>query len=310
MQEPFSRPRPDGGPIVTPFPDTRQHARFRSVVLDYFAAQQRPVKLLSDLTLLEPGGARHSLWNLAQICRRQPFRRWRELAKDHLDRSNPQRLAAAVQTLADGSYEQSAPRLGVRIHGEGFLDDQTRDAVVFREDLPTTVTLLVLDLGPSVVGLPKPIAERWGVPTERLFEQALRNVASQPVQTHSANLPTHPEVAFDTLTGGHYTTSLCLCERGLPRLGTHGNLLAVGRRDTLVSMPIERLPSMDPIEAMVVLAAALYRTGPGSISHDLFWRAPDGTFQRQRTGQTEAGFHIDMSRDFGLLVQRLRAEDG
>lgn len=310
MQQPQPQPRSGAAPIATPFSDTRDHARFRSVVLDYFAAQQRPVKLLSDLTLLEPGGARHSLWNLAQVCRRQPFRRWREIAKDHLDRSNPQRLAAAVQTLAEGSYEASAERLGVRIHGEGFLDEQTRDAVVYREDLPTTITLLVLDLGPSVVGLPRPIAERWGVPTERLFEQALRNVASQPVEVHPSPMPVEKGGGFDTLMGGHYTSSRCLCEGGLPRLGKHGNLLAVARRDALVSLPVDRLPSMDPIEAMVMFAAGLYRTGPGSISPDLFWRAPDGTFQRQRTGQTEAGFHIDMSPDFGRLVHQLLAEDG
>ncbi len=309
MQGPRHIPNFANRPFQSPFRDTRLHARFRGAVLDYFAKRNRPVRLLSDLTLLEPDGARHGLWNLAQICRMNPVQSWPQLVAAHLDKSDRKVLTAAVQELTDGTFEDFAGRLSIRIHPQELIDRNTRGAVVYRTDLPETISLLVLDLGESVTSLPVPIADQWGVPHEQLFARALQNLAAEPCPNHASFIPGTPPVPFDTMIGGHCTSSQLLCDGGLPRLGKHGNLVAVPRRDALLSLPIDHLPSMDPIEAMEVLAAVLYRTGPGSITPHLYWRTPDGQYQLQRTSQDEQGFHLAMTFDFGTLVHSLLPQD-
>ena len=309
MQGPQRIPNFRDRPFHSPFRDTRMHARFRGAVLDYFKQRKRPVRLLSDLTLLEPDGARHGLWNLAQVCHQNPLQSWPGLIAAHLDKSDRKFLTEVVEALADGPYENFADRLGIRIHPEQMLDKHTRGAIVHRTDLPETISMLVLDLGESVTGLPTPIAERWGVPTEQMFARALQNLATEPFTNHPFSVPGQPPVPVDAMLGGHCTSSRLLCDGGLPRLGKHGNLVAVPRRDALLSLPIDQLPSMDPIEALELLAAGLYRTGPGSITPHLYWRTPDGHYQLQRTSQDEVGFHLAMTFDFGTLVHSLLPQD-
>jgi hypothetical protein len=61
-------------------------------------------------------------------------------------------------------------------------------------------------------------------------------------------------------------------------LGRHGALVAVPNRHIVTVYPIESRQMVTAIPHLVPMVHHMHGEGPGSISRELYWRRPDGSF--------------------------------
>lgn len=301
---PFSAELP-----LSPFADPNDHRHFQSLVRDYFVRRGQRLKFRDDLSATDEHGMSHGFYNLAQVCQQAPRGRWPGLVRDHLDRSDVRLIQGVAESMAASRFAEVRDNLLLRIYPEDYLAQCPSNAIVHRTDLPGTVTVLVLDAPSSAMALPTPIAEHWGVPKQELFARALANVAERPYPWKRLTLPP-PCDPFDYATGDLYVTSLALCPGRLAKRGQHGNLLGLPHRGILLSYPIDRLPSLAPLEALLVMTHGMFRDGPGSITPHLYWHTPDGRFLRIQGSQEGDRVRVAPCPEFLALWERLRPASG
>jgi len=297
-------------PPVYPFHDRRCRERFLQLVRDYLGRGGRTVIIEAGVAQVEGDSQLHGLTNLAQTCHQAPPEAWPRIVAEHLAKSDRGRLEATVEGLAEGGFEQVAAQLAVRIHPESYLPISRRPHLVHRVDLPGTFSVLVLDIGPSMLAVPTPIAELWGVPVGELFDRALANIArANQGRWSTFALPPSGVCILDALDGDHYATSHVLRRDAfLPRTGEHGNLIALPTRGALLSQPLDGPLSLRAIEELLMFTTWSFREGPNSITPHLYWRTADGRLSLQQ-GSSEGGkVRFAPSPEFVDLMARLQGD--
>jgi hypothetical protein len=105
---------------------------------------------------------------------------------------------------------------------------------------------------------------------------------------HSFPLDGDRRCSVDLLTGDDFATAHLLRERSaLPRIGRHGNIIAIPSRDMILSVPLERGPSGRAMDGLLAVANGRFRSGGRALVPHLYWRSREGAFHPQ--GQTEHG---------------------
>lgn len=288
-----------------PFDSAEHRDLFLQLVREHLDRDGRQVQIEDGVASFVGGAGRMGLQNLAQTCRQQPTCLWPQTIAEHLDLSAEGRMLPMLHAALDSGFDEIADRLALRVHGEDYAQ-RFGQLVVWRTDLPCTATVLVLDLGGSMLSVMPALLEQWGVPQDEAFARALRNVAAMPSMDWE-RWPLPPGCEIDVMMCGHdYTTSHVLrLAECLPRRGRHGNLIGIPHRRLMLSHPIDGEHELPITRAMLGLTIGMYRDGPGSISPHLFWHRPDGGFEVQRaigTGRTRLG----ASPGFEHLLRRLR----
>jgi hypothetical protein len=303
-QSPFSAELPR-----SPFADHSDHRHFAALVRDYFVRRGQRLKFRDDLSAIDELGMSHGFYNLAQVCQQAPRSRWPGLVRDHLDRSDPRLMQGVAESMTASRYTEVRDNLLLRIYPEDYLAQCPSATIVHRTDLPGTITVLVLDSPSSAMAVPTPIAQFWGVSTTELFARALANVALRSYPWKRLELPP-PCDPFDYATGDLYVTSQALCPGRLPVQGRHGNLLGLPHRGILLCYPIDRLPSLAPLEALLPMTHGMFRDGPGSITPHLYWHTPEGRFLRLQGSCEGERVRVAPCPEFTALWERLRRADG
>lgn len=288
-----------------PFAVAEHRELFLRLVREHLGRGGGEVRIEDGVAAVAGSAARIGLHDLAQTCAQQPTGRWPRTIAEHLDQSADRRVLPAIQAALGGGFDEVAARLALRIHGDDYVARYAQQ-VVWRADLPCTATVLVLDLGASMMSVPPPLLEQWGVAQDELFERALRNVAAMP-SAGWERWPLPPGCEIDVLMCGHdYTTSHALrLAECLPRRGRHGNLIGIPHRQVMLSHPIDGSHELPITRAMLEISTGMYRDGPGSISPHLFWHRPDGGFEVQRAIGTGRD-RLAASPAFEHLLRRLR----
>lgn len=308
-----SRPFAPQAPIY-PFADRRTRRHFHDLVRAVLGRDGRRVSIEDGVAVVEGQPGRHGLGNLAQRCHGAPRERWPQMIAEHLGLSDVEALTKRTSDLLEQPFPVIREHLGVRVYPEQFVALPMQSQVVYRVDLPGTVTVVVIDLGPSMIALPVVVAESWPASPEELFAAGIANLTRLTrVERASVLLPTQPRAMVDVLSGDNFVSSHVLApERVVPRLGKHGNLLAVPTREVLLSHPIEDGLALRTVESMLLMARGHFDHGVGSISPHLFWRRPDGGFEcQQGSCEPEQGrVRVAPTPAFAELLAKLRPANG
>lgn len=282
---PRPRFRPDPGPCrpIYPFRDRARKQRFLELVRARLGRDGCAVTIRDGVAWVAGSATRHGLLNLARTCDRSPSERWQALIDEHFAKSDFVSTPGVVASLLADDYAAAAPQLAIRIYPSEWLDAAMLPHVVHRVDLPGTWTVLVRDIGPSVMALPTPIAAEWGIDEAALFARGVANLAglcTEPWQR--VPVARSSGETLDVLGGDAYAAASLLRPDALPRVGQHGNLLALPCSDLLVSWPIDERRPQAVLDALVAVGRSRMVHGT-AITRHLYWRTPDGRFERQRT---------------------------
>lgn len=281
MPRPRFRTTPEPRPSIYPFRDRARKQQFLALVRARLGRDGRAVTIRDGVASVAGSSGGHGLFTLARTCDRSPPERWPALIDAHFAKSEFAGSPAVVTSLLEDGFAAAAPQLAVRIYPNEWLDVALLRHVVHRIDLPGTWTVLVRDIGPSLVALPTPIAEQWGIDEATLFARGIANVAgfcTEPWQR--LPVPIGSDESIDVLGGDTYAAASVLRPESLPRLGAHGNLVVLPTSDLLVSWPIDERRPQAVLETLVAIGVG--GPAPGTpITPHVFWRTPDGRFERQ-----------------------------
>lgn len=304
----FDIPNPDHDrPTQWPFASQELATEFEQLCRDALTKDGRDVRIVDGCAFVAGQPGKIGLHNLADICAQLPQATWPMTIAEHLALSEGTRVQSLVDNLTGGSFEQLAEFLVVRLYPPPSEGGFHQEDFVQREDLPGLHTVLAIELCGSMMSVPRPVADLWGVPDEELFARAMQNVAKfcegQPC---AMEMPRPVRSRFEFLEGGSYAAVGALRFDKLPfRVGRHGNLLGLPVRDSLISWPIDEWPSDELLGAMFAMAQGRNQDGPYPVSRHLYWRKPDGTFEAQRGMGQGARVRLAASIGFAQLRSRL-----
>lgn len=262
-----------------PFLTLAQQQRLEQLVVARFAARGIAV-------VLEPGAVRagdhtYGLDNLARSCRPLPPDEWSLRVDEHF---------AALDAAADEEHEWErrkqdfgwvAPQLRLRLYPPDFMPD--RAMTVHRVDLEHTCSVLVIDLPRAVATVSPDLLPSWGRSVDEVLqlalEQTLRECAIEweLVDLGGGAAPLHLAAADHFFVATH---ALRLSPRP-ELLGRHGTMVAVPDRHTLLALPLQDAAALVTLNRMIGLAFDRCAKGVGSLSPQLYWLRPDGTYQVQ-----------------------------
>jgi hypothetical protein len=250
----------------------------------------------------------YGVMNLAQVCNQVPGDEWPQRIADHFDA-----LALAAKdheqfNARAAAFEQVKELIAVRLGDEASLPS---DKLLFRRDLPGTISYLVFDLPHSVESVPRETPERWGKSVDELFALGLANVKSS-ARPDVEQVEIQPGVSFTAYSGeSFFTASFALLLDDLPgATGEHGTLVAVPHRHMLLFHRIDDADgAIRAVQHLGVLAVNLDEQGPGSISPNLYWYRA-GTFTNLPFRIEGEDFVFRPPEEFMEMLESLREKTG
>ncbi len=300
----------DPEPPTHQFADPLHEDLFHRLVREHLGRDGKQVDIHDGCARVQGSEVTHGLNNLAQMCHLAAPSQWPEIVRRHLDKSNDRALDA-MRTAMHDDYEANADKLVVRLRSKHFLVDAAQYNLVHRIDLPHTCSLLAIDLGPSVMPVPAPVAATWGKPIPELFDRAILNL-KHCCKARWSQLAIPPgRVWFDLLHGDFHAPSHVLRQDVfLPRVGAHGNLIGLPAAGVLMSYAIDAMPAVATLEAMLAISTGKFQDGPGSITPHLYWRTQKGAFHVQQGANRDGRMQFAPSPEFVALLARLRRAKG
>jgi hypothetical protein len=268
-------------PEWAPFFTREQFEKFVKLLGDYFKGAKSKIKFADPNTprITVSGGTfpagHYGVVNLAQVCNQVPAEEWPQRIADHFNS-----LVAAAKdhekfNVREAEFDQVKDLIAVRIGDEESLPI---DKLLFRRDLPGTISYLVFDLPNSVESVPRELPEKWAKGVDELFSLGLANV-KRSASPQIEQVEIQPGVTFTACTGeSFFTASFALMLDELERATSpHGTLVAIPHRHTLLFHAIRSSDAIFAVQHLGILAVNLDEQGPGSISPKLFWYR-DGKF--------------------------------
>ncbi len=268
----FWRRKPkEPAPWTGPF-SPAEYAAFVEVVRAELAALGAEGRLEDGYVTVESSEwrGRYGLENLAQLCRQHPRREWPGIVRAHLASLGRAQRAHAAGVAR--TFDEAAPLLALRLWPAEFLQQVPREHVLYREDLPGTVTVLVYDLPETIQQVRPEETTGWGKATDELFALGLDNVRRKPrPQIRRAELP--GGVRLTVFSGNSFfvaTEALRLAQ--FPGCtGRHGALVGVPTRHALLAYPIDGAQVVKAMLLLVPVILGIYGQGPGAVSPRLYW---------------------------------------
>jgi hypothetical protein len=208
------------------------------------------------------------LQTLSQQCAQAHEKQWPALIAAHFDaiassRENAERMLDHVE-----DYEQIKSLLAVRIMPRY---DLPLDAMVWREDLEGTITVLVFDLPTSLRAVRADEEKRWPVGLSRVWADALEN--SKRLTTLQVTDEDLGGTSTKALTSdGNYVTTYALLLHEHPDwVGPYGALVAIPHRHALMVYPIRDMNVVTAIQKLIFITVGMEKEGPGSITANVYW---------------------------------------
>lgn len=222
---------------------------------------------------------RLGLGNLAQKCKQTPRPAWEETIRGHLDfildgRRERDRLIEEFS----GDLAQARPYLRVRvvppIYGEAD--------VVSWPLAESALAVLVYDFPDSTATVQRSHPEKWGRPLDELFRIGIENARAEEAWNVETLALGEGGVSVDCIAGDSFyaATAALFLDELLPVAPELGLLVGIPTRHFVVTYPIRDSEVILAIQQLLPFLYQVHHDGPGSISPELLWRRPDGTFLR------------------------------
>lgn len=173
-------------------------------------------------------------------------------------------------------YRDAVPGLRLRIFDSNENEaPEWIESVEVGDDLRAVVTW-----GIGVV--PIEMSREWGVSMDELVATATKNVGEFPVERRTLN---DPEPAPVVATMGHPWASSLVTGLDEAAKGLEGVIVAIPRFDMMLTAPVVGAPTVDSLEAMMLMCEAIYDRADGGVSPHVWWSWHDGLYRITDRGQ-------------------------
>ena len=183
----FRKPEPH--PAWASFFTDVQYRKFRRLVEDYFRTKNQQYTWGDGVISLQPGetGNVHQLGlvNLGQLCARNEEAEWGQIVADHFRTLEKSQSEQKVLEKRLTDFDRVQELLAVRLWPESYLGELDEKRMIYRTDLPGTISALVYDLPSSIRNVTPDECDTWARTKDELFSLALDNVREISVPDES-----------------------------------------------------------------------------------------------------------------------------
>jgi hypothetical protein len=220
----------------------------------------------------------YGLQNLAQLCHGQDTAQWAEIIAKHF--TGMEESQREMNSISIDDFAAVRDHLAIRLYPQDFLDPDSFDRLVTREDIPGIRTTLVLDSPHAVSTISREAANIWNQTDIALFEQALKNLSQQVDVVDHVEVLGDEGLRLSLLSGTNFlTASHALSLHHRPGwIGRAGTLVGIPTGSCLIGMPINNRQMLIAIQYLIPLIAKACMDGPNSVSHRLYWLQANGTW--------------------------------
>ncbi|MEO7099541.1 MAG: hypothetical protein ABI162_09290 [Luteolibacter sp.] len=288
------------------FFNAEDYQRFLDIVRADFSLRGLQATISDGVVRVEGGQTQQGLQNLAQICHQSDDRdTWPLLVSEHFTKLSRLVGPSGGIHACPNNFADAAPLLTVKLYPGDCADGMSRDLPVMRMDLEGTLSVLVLDLTDGLRMVNRSMIAGWGKTDVELFDlglQWLRRDAS--IEIGDFELAPGIFIKLVASNGFFAASRALILDQHAGFVGTHGSLIGVPNRHTLIAYPIETRDVIDVIRSLIPMLGGLYKDGPGSISPDMYWYH-DGIFTRLPFMSEGHNLVFDPPPDFANLLAKL-----
>lgn len=275
MEQNASHDHPGSVPHWASFFAVDEYAAFDKAVQGYFRSLGKPYKL--------DGGTIRTNWmnkdsdmqnlgllNLAQLCKSASKEQYPDIVKNHFEvmRKSQDFISGFFDTMDDFDFVK--PFIGTRVYHKDHVQSLGPGGVISQRITDDLIGILVFDMPQAITSVKPDQVNVWGKSANDLLQLGLQNIRENydfEVQELKARVP------LKAVVQNHFFASNVIMEmeRYPELLGTHGTLVTVPHRHSVVFHPIEDITIIMAINMMVPMTRAMYKDGPGSISNNIYW---------------------------------------
>jgi len=289
--------------------DAQGFRTFIGLVERYFAERRIPARVNAVEGVVQPevGVFNHlsvfGLQNVAQLCAQVAIERWPELIAEHFDCIFAVSDDQNALTIDVGNFDKVRERLRSRLYPVDLLH-QSVD-VIHRPGPEDTIEVIVIDLPTTVRTISRSEAKGWGVETEELFKVGRRNLR-RTGRLKDAVVAVRPGVDVHLYYGDSYyaASHALILDDYLPDDLSHGALVGLPRRDTMMLHVIRNIGAAEAISSMLQAIVGMYADGPGSLTANLYWFRR-GEFVALPYELDDHVLNFSPPEDFADLLRRL-----
>lgn len=269
-----------------------EYETFLGAIRQHFVSQGRKVVIRDGVASVADSGVvsressrdddhpslQYGLQNLAQLCHGQDEAQWAEIIAKHF--TGMEESQREMSSIPMDNFDAVRDHLAIRLYPLDFLDPESFDRLVTREDIPGIRTTLVLDSPHAVSTISRDAATIWNQSDAALFEQALKNLTQQVEVVDHVEVLGEEGLRLSLLSGSNFLASshaLSLHQR--PNwIGRAGTLVGIPTGSCLIGLPIDKRQALVAIQYLIPLIAKACMDGPNSVSHRLYWLQTNGTW--------------------------------
>ena len=292
----------------TPFQSSDDLSHFRNLVRIHLAGEGYSNPVFEDwFVTLDPSiEQKLGTWNLAQGCAQSSKEDWEGIISSHFEKVFHADSESQEYESKKGRFEDIKDQLRLQLYPENYLDGiDIKEEVVYRTDIPGTLSVLVIDLPSNIVTLRRSDANIWNISEDELFQVALSNTLKSVETEHSVQ--DGGEVDLHVIAGEDILSAVSVfnLKKVKDCVGTHGAIVSIPTRHFIISYPIEDLSVVKAIQAVAVIASGMNQAGPGSLSPLIYWYK-DGVFKNQTYSIEGDKFNFAPDEEFISVLNLLK----
>jgi hypothetical protein len=264
------------------FFDNSEYSTFIYEIENYFKKINIQFEISDGIITVnenEFGLSNLGLSNVAQNCKQDKPKNYKEIIKDHFNSMiEANKFELEFDKIAD-NFEEVKKYIGVRLYNEEYIDYVGKEFTIGKEFVGDIYSMIVFDFPHSIANIKPEQIKTWGKSINELFEIGIQNIKEKyPLTITKENFS-----AFDiwfTNSDHFFTPNIVFdIENRKELIGSNGSLIGIPHRHSAIIYPIENL---EVVKAMNGIFPAIYNMnieGPGSLSNNVFWYK-DGIFTK------------------------------
>lgn len=264
------------------FFDNSEYSTFIYEIESYFRKINIPIEisegiLTTNVTENEFGFTTLGLSNVAQNCKQDKPKNYKEIINDHFNSLiEANRFELEFDKISD-NFEEVKKYIGVRLYNEDYINYVGKEFTIGKKFEGDIYSMIVFDFPHSIANIKPEQIKNWGKSENELFEIGIRNIKEKYPQTITKENFNIFDIWF--VNSDHFFTPNIVYDlENLKELaGSNGLLIGIPHRHSAIIYPIENLEVVKAINGIFPAIYNMNVEGPGSLSNKVFWYK-DGIF--------------------------------
>ncbi len=215
-----------------------------------------------------------NLYNIFTMCVGAEKSAWGTLVEDYVVKVKSARKEEQAALSSMETWTGAKDRLFLKVYPTGYIQNM-RDGYVGFEEIPGTLSVVVVDLPSSVTPLKPEFIEKWKKEAGEVFLSAKANTLAslKAEKTGTKDLGEGQTMSYYYDEGSVYIATLALDRDRLKAFdGAYGLFLSVPSRSIVLIQPIKDVKYIYSLALNVAYNASdFFAKASGPILPDLFW---------------------------------------